>query len=232
MSYLIIGDIHGQFDALKELIANSPEHQRRIYVGDIIDRGPKCMESLLFVMADVEDNGAVCLLGNHELMMRDAFEYSKYGTIGVWMHEGGGSTFEAFKALSEHDQLRIIKFLKEMPMYVEGPGFVVSHAPLYQNSIEEVMSFLDRGEMGVHSAFTWNRTIPAPWETHVQFFGHNAEFEGYGKDGRVYAYCVDDTRNGNVASIHWPSMVVTKVNFKGESNGEETKGQAETKTEV
>ena len=42
---LIIGDVHGCFDTLIALIAKLPTDAKIIFVGDLIDRGPKIGES-------------------------------------------------------------------------------------------------------------------------------------------------------------------------------------------
>lgn len=78
----IIGDIHGCFDELSELLAklgyiivrdeagayvvSHPTGRRVIFLGDLVDRGPKIAEVLRLVMDMVASGTALCVPGNHE----------------------------------------------------------------------------------------------------------------------------------------------------------------------
>jgi hypothetical protein len=74
----IIGDIHGHFDALEELLhrlgyrstggsRRYPRRARRVlFLGDYIDRGPFVLETVDLVRRMVEADDAVAILGNHE----------------------------------------------------------------------------------------------------------------------------------------------------------------------
>jgi bis(5'-nucleosyl)-tetraphosphatase (symmetrical) len=61
---ILIGDVHGCFDELMDLmnILSPTIDDRLIFLGDLIDRGPKSREVVRFVM-DIEGE---CVLGNHE----------------------------------------------------------------------------------------------------------------------------------------------------------------------
>ncbi len=68
MSEYAIGDIHGCHDSLRALmdrIGFSPDRDRLWFVGDIINRGPRSLESLRLVR-DLGDN-ALTTLGNHDM---------------------------------------------------------------------------------------------------------------------------------------------------------------------
>jgi len=74
----IIGDIHGEADALRRLLSAlgyveqgragflSPAGRRALFVGDYIDRGPAIADCLRLVRAMVDSGNAIALLGNHE----------------------------------------------------------------------------------------------------------------------------------------------------------------------
>jgi hypothetical protein len=72
----VIGDIHGQFDKLVELLLHLGysesqgvyRHPSRtaIFVGDLIDRRPKQVETVDLVRGMVEAGSALCVMGNHE----------------------------------------------------------------------------------------------------------------------------------------------------------------------
>jgi hypothetical protein len=76
----LIGDIHGCFDELHALLVKlgyhvqkddkytvtHPEGRKVIFVGDLVDRGPKTPEVLRIVMDMVESGAAFCVNGNHD----------------------------------------------------------------------------------------------------------------------------------------------------------------------
>lgn len=75
--YDLIGDIHGHADELVFLLEQlgydrrkggvySHPQRKAVFVGDLIDRGPKIRETLQIVHGMVESGSALCVLGNHE----------------------------------------------------------------------------------------------------------------------------------------------------------------------
>lgn len=75
MSTYAIGDIHGNLDALEDLLAQVvPElnaNDTLVFLGDYIDRGPDsrgCVERIVRLKAEA-DFTVVGLLGNHEQWM-------------------------------------------------------------------------------------------------------------------------------------------------------------------
>ncbi|GBD54017.1 serine/threonine protein phosphatase [Microcystis aeruginosa NIES-298] len=64
---IIIGDVHGQYDALLQLMeAIAPQEKKPVYfLGDLIDRGLNSAEVVEFV----RQHRYGCLLGNHEQML-------------------------------------------------------------------------------------------------------------------------------------------------------------------
>ena len=76
MSIDIIGDVHGQYDKLVGLLSHMGyretggawRHSSRsvIFVGDLIDRGPKQLATLDLVRGMVDAGSARCVMGNHE----------------------------------------------------------------------------------------------------------------------------------------------------------------------
>lgn len=81
----VIGDIHGCFDELTALlgrlgytiataedlsyVVTHPENRRAVFLGDLVDRGPKIPEVLRLVMDMVASGAALCVPGNHEVKL-------------------------------------------------------------------------------------------------------------------------------------------------------------------
>ena len=78
----IIGDIHGCAGELEELLLKlgyeresdgwthiHPEGRHPIFLGDIVDRGPRILDSYRIVHATVENGGGLCVPGNHDVKL-------------------------------------------------------------------------------------------------------------------------------------------------------------------
>jgi protein phosphatase len=77
----IIGDIHGCADELDELLTTlgyrrdeattwrHPEGRKAIFVGDLVDRGPRVPDVIATVMGMVEAGSALAVPGNHDLKL-------------------------------------------------------------------------------------------------------------------------------------------------------------------
>src|SRR2546423_12116099 len=74
----IIGDVHGCFDELVELLTQldyaeqpggawqHPAGRKMVFVGDLVDRGPKIPAVVWLVMESVKAGSALCVPGNHD----------------------------------------------------------------------------------------------------------------------------------------------------------------------
>lgn len=68
MTTWAIGDVHACLDDLRELLARiefEPDRDRLLFVGDLVNRGPRSADTLRFVR-DLGDR-AISVLGNHDL---------------------------------------------------------------------------------------------------------------------------------------------------------------------
>ncbi|MGA2988761.1 MAG: polynucleotide kinase-phosphatase, partial [Terriglobia bacterium] len=76
----IIGDVHGCFDELMTLFdklgytidgdqVTPPEGRKAVFVGDLVDRGPKIPQVLRLAMRMVEQGTAFCVPGNHDMKL-------------------------------------------------------------------------------------------------------------------------------------------------------------------
>jgi len=80
----IIGDVHGCFDEMNSLLQQlgytvesegaeyrvvPPDGRRAVFVGDLVDRGPKIPEVLRLVMRMVKSGTAFCVPGNHDVKL-------------------------------------------------------------------------------------------------------------------------------------------------------------------
>ncbi|HWY55458.1 MAG TPA: polynucleotide kinase-phosphatase [Terriglobales bacterium] len=141
----IVGDVHGCFDELVDLLtklgysieaqsngANSqsysvrpPEGRKAIFLGDLVDRGPKIPEVLRLVMGMVEAGTALCVPGNHDIkLMR------KLRGKDVQITHGLAESLEQLNPEPPEFRATVLEFIDELVShYVLDDGkLVVAHA--------------------------------------------------------------------------------------------------------
>ena len=97
-----IGDIHGRADLLIETIARIDddlerrpiEHAVEVYLGDYIDRGPDSRTVIDLLAVRLVENRAVCLRGNHELLMENFLRDP--ANLRPWLQLGGMHTLASY----------------------------------------------------------------------------------------------------------------------------------------
>lgn len=136
--YDIIGDIHGCARSLVRLLAKlgyrehggvfQHEERQAIFVGDIVDRGPRIREALHLVKAMVDSGAAQCVMGNHE------FNAIGYTTV-LPERLGGGylrphdarhnrliaETLQQFEAYPDEWHM-FLDWFKTLPLFLELTG--------------------------------------------------------------------------------------------------------------
>jgi bis(5'-nucleosyl)-tetraphosphatase (symmetrical) len=120
----VIGDVQGCHDellALLDRIGFDPAADRLWFVGDLVNRGPKSLESLRFVR-DLGDL-AVTVLGNHDLHLLAI-------AAGNDSKHNGDPGLEA--VLAAPDRQELLDWLRHRPLLHRDPelGFTMIHAGL------------------------------------------------------------------------------------------------------
>jgi len=137
-----IGDIHGCFDEMKDLIENKIQlckKDKLIFLGDYIDRGSGSKKVLDYIIELQHNNfDIVTLQGNHESMLIEAW-YNE-NLISKWLQNGGSETLLSFGT----DKLKniapkYIHFLEHLKLYYELDKFLFVHAG-FNDSIENPFS--------------------------------------------------------------------------------------------
>lgn len=141
----IIGDVHGCFDELVDLLAKlgysieaqangampsgysvkPPEGRKAIFLGDLVDRGPKIPDVLRLVMGMVEAGRALCVPGNHDIkLMR------KLRGKDVQITHGLAESLEQLNPEPPEFRATVLEFIDELVShYVLDDGkLVVAHA--------------------------------------------------------------------------------------------------------
>lgn len=121
----VVSDIHGCYDEFRELLYIIDfQYRDELYIiGDVIDRGPYPIKTLLYIM---EHDNMHLIMGNHEKMMIEALtnnnnfsDENEWSHLDRWRYNGGGITEAQFRLLKKEKKQEIIKFLAELPLALE-----------------------------------------------------------------------------------------------------------------
>jgi Calcineurin-like phosphoesterase len=120
---IVVGDIHGCFDELMELIeqVRLQPTDRIVSVGDLITKGPKSREVLELFM---NDSRFSTVIGNHDLVLR-----RRWNGENVELKPAQKETHKALKA--EKDQYMV--FFNSLPFVIDLGTHLVVHAGLRPN---------------------------------------------------------------------------------------------------
>ena len=120
---IVVGDIHGCFDELMELLAkvNFGAGDRVVAVGDLVTKGPKNREVLELFMTDARFSSVI---GNHDLALRRKWNGEK-----LKLKASQKTTHKELKANKE----TYAAFLNKMPFTIDLNTHLVVHAGLRPN---------------------------------------------------------------------------------------------------
>jgi len=137
----IIGDVHGCCDELEDLLEklgyvrddagtwSHPAGRKAIFVGDLVDRGPRIVDTLKTVMAMSRAGSALCVPGNHDIKLK-----RKLDGRDVTVSHGLDRTLAELNMESPEFRTEVQKFLDGLVShYVFDDGrLVVAHAGMKQ----------------------------------------------------------------------------------------------------
>lgn len=136
--YVFIGDIHGEIDALKDIVRQlgNLTDRRLVFLGDYINKGAHSFEVIEFLMGIHAEGRSVMLMGNHEA---ELLSLLNGGPIAPFLKIGGASTIRSYLKRpvapdAAHDfrtnfPARHKRFLESMPTLFSDDQVLASHAP-------------------------------------------------------------------------------------------------------
>lgn len=116
MSTYVVGDIHGCLDELKTLLTTinfNEQHDTLIAVGDLVNRGPKSLETLRFLKAMPCFE---CTLGNHDLYLLALWQGVQY--TKTLLHP----------ILEVEDCDSLMQWLLNKPLMLQKQNWTIVHA--------------------------------------------------------------------------------------------------------
>lgn len=177
----LIGDVHGCAHTLEHLLERLGyrlqrgvwRHPQRlaIFLGDIIDRGPKIREALHIVRDMVEAGQAWCLMGNHE--------FNALGWMTPALPESGqqfvrehskrhagliGETLAQFERYPDEWQA-FVDWFYELPLFLDAGRFRAVHACWDPTLIEPLRGLHGDGRIDRH--FVQASAVPGSFASNV-----------------------------------------------------------------
>lgn len=203
----IIGDVHGCFAELKQLLtdmgyivaettgsgekdyqAAHPAGRKAVFLGDLVDRGPHTVAVLKLVMRMVDSGSALCVAGNHDMRV-----LKKIQTGNVLTSHGGPD--RSVVQLKEQGG----DFLSKVQHFMEG---LVSHYVLDEGKLVVAHAGLKEALQGSDSDEA----------REIALYGEiTGETDEYGLPVR-YAWAADYRGRATVIYGHTPQVQVQRVN--------------------
>lgn len=224
----IIGDIHGCYDELCELLqkleyqvdkencsALPPEGRKALFLGDLCDRGNRNMAVLKLVMNMVERGTALCVAGNHDVKL---LKYLK--GRHVQMTHGLDKTVAELEIEPEEFKVKAAKFIDSLISHyvLDGGRLVAAHAGLKENyhgrSSGRVREFCLYGE-ATGETDEYGLPVRLDWVNEYRgramvIYGHIAAAEAQIINN---TYCIDTgcVYGGKLTALKYPEKELVQV---------------------
>ena len=138
MRYIVISDVHGEFDKMIKALEDihfDKEKDTLITNGDLIDRGPKVRQIIEYVLSCPHH---ICIWGNHEHMLHEILTGHRFYDSYIDTYNGVPATLksyrqhywvdavDAYQLSSEMNSLK--RYFRECVNAVEIGKYLISHA--------------------------------------------------------------------------------------------------------
>lgn len=123
----VIGDVHGCYESLWQLLEVLPSSAQLVFCGDVINRGPAIEATMLLVWELVCNGRATWLRGNHEQHLINCLEAD---------HPDGRAALlaiDTYRQLGDDLAREWLGRLKELPLVYKAKEWIATHAGLDLN---------------------------------------------------------------------------------------------------
>jgi serine/threonine protein phosphatase 1 len=154
MKTFVIGDIHGGFKALIQLLRKMDlkEEDTLIFLGDYVDGWSESAQVIKFLIELSENINCIFIKGNHDSWCEEWLETNYINP--VWFFHGGKEAIESYEGFSEEEKQRHLQFFKSLKFYyIDEKNRLFIHAGYTsQHGVEKEEDY---------KAFYFDRTL---WE--------------------------------------------------------------------
>jgi serine/threonine protein phosphatase 1 len=151
---LVIGDIHGGYSALVQLLERAilTNNDTLIFLGDYVDGWSQSSEVISYLIQLNETNPCVFIRGNHDTWCEEWLDTKIANDI--WLKHGGQSTVDSYTKIDQVDKEKHLKFFRDMINYhVDENNRLFIHAGYSSMHGPEKETYA--------SNYRWDRTL---WE--------------------------------------------------------------------
>src|SRR5690625_228858 len=142
----IVGDIHGERDALDNLLGHlgydkqghHPDGRRLVFIGDLFDRGPDSPGVFHRVSSMVISGQAHAIAGNHELNLLNDDAKDGAGWFFDERAERDQGRYAPFRRVTDEERGLISDWLATLPLALERADVRIVHAAWMEAHIEAV----------------------------------------------------------------------------------------------
>lgn len=229
----IIGDVHGCAGELEELLTRlgyriewrpdgpdivPPDGRMAIFIGDLVDRGPRSPDVLRMAMAMVEKGSALCVLGNHDDKLK-----RKLSGKDVKISHGLQETLDQLAAEQDEFVRGVHDWLDKLISHyvLDGGKLVVAHAGLKEElqgrTSGAVRAFAMYGET---TGEVDEYGLPVRWNWAADYkgkakvvYGHTPVPEARWFNGTI---CIDTACvfGGSLTALRYPELELVSVPAK------------------
>jgi len=223
----VIGDVHGCFDELQELLRvlgyvvdetgtwRHADGRKAVFVGDLVDRGPRIVDTLKTVIAMVRAGSALCVPGNHDIKLKRNLE----GRDVVVSH-GLDRTLAELEHETPEFRKEVRDFLDGLVSHYvfDGGQLVVAHAGMKEamqgRGSAKVRDFAlfgettgETDEFGLAVRYNWAAEYRGPAAV---VYGHTPvpEPEWLNRTINIDTGCVF---GGRLTALRWPEKELISV---------------------
>lgn len=185
---IIIGDVHGCFDELQELLTKIKWDSKKdvvIFTGDLIDRGPKIKECLEFVM---NTENVFTVMSNHEWRLARYLATELSGAKSKIKHSHGFT--KTLEQIKDMDKTKLLNWVWSLPYVIKFNDNYVLHAginPRYsiERQSKEFLMYARKydsatNSFNIESAPNWYMYKLHDSITGKIFFGHDVHMSDAG----------------------------------------------------
>lgn len=230
----IIGDVHGCAGELEKLLAklgyavswrgepslpsvvvSAPHGRRVVFVGDLVDRGPRAPDALRIVMSMVEAGVALVVPGNHDVKFQRWLDGKD-----VKPSHGLDRTIAQMEMQPKAFKTQVRDFLKGLPIYLwlDGGKLAVAHAGIKEHMLGRVSGEIRRFCLyGETSGETDKFGLPIRYHWAAHYRGNTAVAYGHtpvpDADWVNNTICVDTgcCFGGKLTALRWPEREIVTV---------------------